>query len=162
MRIGADPPQARRALRQFLESGCVVAGLVDDRIAQSWRRCRRIGIEHSNRLPFDPVDGQELASARELNRVAMLDGEDTIEVRHLPHGFLEDVEPATHPQAQAPDDAAAAQRRATLEEQETEAIGNALKSHGGNVSAAARALGISRNTIYRRLDGLKPLRSSTP
>jgi len=67
MRIGADPPQARRALRQFLESGCVVPGCVDDQIAQSWRRCQRIGIEHSDRLPFDPVGRDQLAAARELN-----------------------------------------------------------------------------------------------
>jgi transcriptional regulator of acetoin/glycerol metabolism len=31
------------------------------------------------------------------------------------------------------------------------AIKKALKEHNGNVSAAARALGVSRNTIYRKL-----------
>ena len=31
------------------------------------------------------------------------------------------------------------------------AIVTALKQHSGNVSAAARALNVSRNTIYRRL-----------
>ena len=35
------------------------------------------------------------------------------------------------------------------------AILGALDAHGGNVSAAARALGISRNTIYRKLPHLK-------
>ncbi|HEY4037729.1 MAG TPA: sigma-54-dependent Fis family transcriptional regulator [Burkholderiaceae bacterium] len=68
MRIGADPSQARRALRQFLESGCVVPGCVDDQIALSWRRCRRIGIEDSERRPFDPVGREQLEGAREINR----------------------------------------------------------------------------------------------
>uniref|UniRef100_UPI003D2EAF60 helix-turn-helix domain-containing protein n=1 Tax=Burkholderia sp. BCCCDS10 TaxID=3390237 RepID=UPI003D2EAF60 len=31
------------------------------------------------------------------------------------------------------------------------AIAAALARHGGNVSAAARALGVSRNTIYRKM-----------
>ena len=31
-----------------------------------------------------------------------------------------------------------------------EAIERALRTHDGNVSAAAKALGVSRNTLYRR------------
>ncbi|MFT3996853.1 MAG: helix-turn-helix domain-containing protein [Asticcacaulis sp.] len=38
-----------------------------------------------------------------------------------------------------------------LEDMETAAIRRALEAHGGNVSAAARALGIHRSTIYRRM-----------
>jgi transcriptional regulator of acetoin/glycerol metabolism len=38
---------------------------------------------------------------------------------------------------------------------EIHAINKALAAHGGNVSAAARALGISRNTIYRKVPNLK-------
>ncbi|ESQ79930.1 sigma-54-dependent Fis family transcriptional regulator [Asticcacaulis sp. YBE204] len=37
-----------------------------------------------------------------------------------------------------------------LEDVETAAIRRALEAHGGNVSAAARALGIHRSTIYRK------------
>ena len=37
-----------------------------------------------------------------------------------------------------------------LQDLEIHAIQTALKNHGGNVSAAARALGVSRNTIYRK------------
>ncbi|KPJ36754.1 hypothetical protein BMUNKI379_00395, partial [Burkholderia multivorans] len=41
------------------------------------------------------------------------------------------------------------------------AIAAALARHGGNVSAAARALGVSRNTIYRKMPsaGTAPLRT---
>ena len=41
---------------------------------------------------------------------------------------------------------------AKLHELERQAIDRALAAAGGNVSAAARQLGISRNTIYRRRD----------
>lgn len=43
-------------------------------------------------------------------------------------------------------------RPAKLRELEREAIAQALAAAGGNVSVAARRLGISRNTIYRRLN----------
>jgi transcriptional regulator of acetoin/glycerol metabolism len=69
MRMGAQPPQARRALRQFLQSGTIAPGCVDEEIGRSWQRCQRIGIDHSDRLPFDPLGRQELARARDLNRV---------------------------------------------------------------------------------------------
>jgi transcriptional regulator of acetoin/glycerol metabolism len=39
----------------------------------------------------------------------------------------------------------------SLGEVEQQAIARALESVGGNVSAAARMLGISRNTIYRKM-----------
>jgi transcriptional regulator of acetoin/glycerol metabolism len=38
---------------------------------------------------------------------------------------------------------------------ELAAILRALDANGGNVSATARALGVSRNTIYRKLPHLK-------
>jgi len=82
--------------------------------------------------------------------LAMLDGEDTIEVRHLPEDFLEDV--GVQACRTPGDDASAATASVgSLQQQEAEAIRNALAAHGGNVSAAARALGVSRNTIYRKL-----------
>jgi sigma-54 dependent transcriptional regulator, acetoin dehydrogenase operon transcriptional activator AcoR len=37
----------------------------------------------------------------------------------------------------------------SLRERQTSAVRSALDQHGGNVSAAARALGVTRNTIYR-------------
>jgi transcriptional regulator of acetoin/glycerol metabolism len=39
----------------------------------------------------------------------------------------------------------------TLEEAETELIRSTLQALGGNISAASKQLGISRNTIYRKL-----------
>jgi DNA-binding NtrC family response regulator len=42
----------------------------------------------------------------------------------------------------------------TLEEVEAMVIRKALRRHGGNVSQAARALGLSRSALYRRLESL--------
>jgi transcriptional regulator of acetoin/glycerol metabolism len=75
--------------------------------------------------------------------LAMAAGEDSIGLRHLPDDFLEEA--GAPP---APLDAAPA---VSLQDSEWSAIEHALRAHGGNVSAAARALGVSRNTIYRRL-----------
>jgi transcriptional regulator of acetoin/glycerol metabolism len=42
----------------------------------------------------------------------------------------------------------------TLEQVERYLIERALTCHGGNVSEAARALGLSRSALYRRLTSL--------
>ncbi|WP_300753561.1 sigma-54-dependent Fis family transcriptional regulator [Janthinobacterium sp.] len=78
--------------------------------------------------------------------IVMADGAQEISLRHMPDDFLDDIESA--PLANNP---ATASSGARLEELEHNAIVEALAAHGGNVSATARALGISRNTIYRKL-----------
>jgi transcriptional regulator of acetoin/glycerol metabolism len=65
--------------------------------------------------------------------------------------------PAPPVPALAPDAPAAAagwQPGQSMDDVETASIRQALNQFHGNVSAAARALGISRNTIYRKLPGL--------
>jgi DNA-binding NtrC family response regulator len=42
----------------------------------------------------------------------------------------------------------------TLDEAERYLIERALAAHGGNVSEAARTLGLSRSALYRRLQSL--------
>ena len=44
---------------------------------------------------------------------------------------------------------------ATMRDVELEAIERTLAQCNGNLSAAARRLGVSRNTIYRRLAGAR-------
>lgn len=63
---------------------------------------------------------------------------------HLPSGFLDCLDA----RVDAPDPAAGT---ADLDAMTRQAIDAALRAHGGNVSAAARRLGISRSTLYRRL-----------
>ena len=73
-------------------------------------------------------------------------------IEQLPEDFLEDVEVGEQKFIAAPVIAeAAAASPARLEDVELLAIQKALKEHNGNVSAAARSLGVSRNTIYRKL-----------
>jgi len=87
----------------------------------------------------------------------MVDSDRLIRPEHLPEDFL-DRFPAedkrageavrTEPALAA---SAASSPPTNLQDMEWRAIQEALQRNGGNVSATARLLGISRNTIYRRL-----------
>jgi transcriptional regulator of acetoin/glycerol metabolism len=82
----------------------------------------------------------------------MVDADRVIRREHLPDDFLDDLAEAPPSGAHAAPAAAAQQAEiGNLEDLEWRAIRQALDQQNGNVSAAARALGISRNTIYRRL-----------
>jgi len=101
-----------------------------------------------------PGNLRQLASV--LRTATLLAGEASeIRREHLPEDFLEDDAGAgmpamavSVPPAVAPPQAAPAPR---LQELAAGAVAQALARHGGNVSAAARALGVSRNTVYRQL-----------
>jgi sigma-54 dependent transcriptional regulator, acetoin dehydrogenase operon transcriptional activator AcoR len=87
-----------------------------------------------------------------LLRTAIVMADDGREIlrQHLPDDFLEDI---AHAQAtrREPDPQWTADSGGKLEQMEISAIQKTLEAHGGNVSAAARALGVSRNTIYRKI-----------
>jgi transcriptional regulator of acetoin/glycerol metabolism len=101
--------------------------------------------------------------------VVMASGSDTIGLQHLPDDFLEEVEMAemvlpratlTQMDLSKPDaeplkgvmrETMAVQFGSSkLESVALEAMAQALRSCGGNVSVAAKMLGVSRNTIYRK------------
>jgi transcriptional regulator with PAS, ATPase and Fis domain len=90
--------------------------------------------------------------------LVMAGDEHEIGLRHMPDDFLDDIQ-----EAQTQDncaDAGVSTARmiasgANLEEMEQSVILKSLEAHGGNVSATARALGVSRNTIYRKVPNLK-------
>jgi len=71
-------------------------------------------------------------------------------VRHMPDDFFDDIDTGA---SLSPAKLVAS--GANLEEMEQSAILRSLEAHGGNVSATARALGVSRNTIYRKVPSLK-------
>ncbi|HEU4376645.1 MAG TPA: sigma-54-dependent Fis family transcriptional regulator [Telluria sp.] len=75
--------------------------------------------------------------------IIMAGDEHEIGLRHMPDDFLDDID--TRPAGQGP------ATGANLEAMEHSAILRSLEEHGGNVSATARALGVARNTIYRKL-----------
>jgi len=84
---------------------------------------------------------------------ALTQGESTIGLRHLPDDFLDDLEIPVTPCEPAPVACAVPveARDLSLHAVTGDAIEQALRLHGGNVSAAARSLGVARNTVYRRL-----------
>lgn len=90
-------------------------------------------------------------NVRQLHNVlrtalALADGA-VIDLPHLTQDFLDELEDtATRNQAVRP--------ALTLKAQSDEAIRQAMQQHIGNVSAVARQLGMSRNTLYRRLKAL--------
>ncbi len=86
--------------------------------------------------------------------IVMAGDEQEIGLRHMPDDFLDDIEQTQAIETQA----TTAQMIATganLEEMEQSVILRSLEANGGNVSATARALGVSRNTIYRKVPNLK-------
>ncbi len=86
--------------------------------------------------------------------IIMAGDEHEISLRHMPDDFLDDIDmhPAVDPVL---DTGKMVATGANLEEMEHSAILKSLEAHGGNVSATARALGVSRNTIYRKVPSLK-------
>lgn len=87
-----------------------------------------------------------------LLRTAMVMAGDDREIlrEHLPDDFLEDI---GIQQTLIANESATAMvcNGEKLEDMEISVIQKTLANHGGNVSATARALGVSRNTIYRKI-----------
>lgn len=101
-----------------------------------------------------PGNLRQLASLLRTAAIMAGDGAN-IRLHHLPDDFLEDLGEA--------DEISTGVGRAGMGAADTRlgdvakaAILQALVASEGNVSAAARALGISRTTIYRKLPQLKP------
>lgn len=93
--------------------------------------------------------------------VVMVGQEGEIREEHLPDDFLDDM--AQQPETAAatscsdtPAEATPTDPRQRLQDVALAAMTQMLRLHNGNVSAAAKALGVSRNTIYRKKDLLPP------
>jgi transcriptional regulator of acetoin/glycerol metabolism len=88
--------------------------------------------------------------------VAMRDDDGEIRVEHLPEDFFDDLCDATpHVSLREPlalDNATARTDSARLTDMTTSAVIATLARYDGNVSATARALGVSRNTVYRKMN----------
>jgi len=99
-----------------------------------------------------PGNFRQLANL--LRTATIMAGDDEeIGLRHMPDDFLDDIDATTTAAPSVMPQPAAGGGK--LEEMALSAILRSLDAHGGNVSAAARALGVSRNTIYRKLPHLK-------
>ena len=91
-----------------------------------------------------------------LLRTAIIMADDELEIglSHMPDDFLDEIDMAPPPAQGLHADTLVA-GGARLEDMAHSVIVKSLAAHGGNVSATARALGVSRNTIYRKLPNLK-------
>jgi sigma-54 dependent transcriptional regulator, acetoin dehydrogenase operon transcriptional activator AcoR len=91
-----------------------------------------------------------------LRTAAVMAGpERQIGMEHLPDDLVDDARRAAAAPSPAPADAAVVVppplSGQSLEAMEVEAIRRAVETAGGNISEAAKRLGVSRNTIYRKL-----------
>ena len=77
--------------------------------------------------------------------IAMVDGGESVERQHLSEDFLAQMEQGTAPSA------ACVATTDSLEKIELHAIQETIRHNHGNISAAARQLGVSRTTLYRKL-----------
>jgi len=108
---------------------------------------RRVADEVLRLFRRHPWPGNLRQLASLLRTASLMAGnEDEIGLHHLPDDFLDDLDAA--PAKPAP--GATPNPHARLDDLELSAILRTLDAHGGNVAAAARALGVSRNTIYRK------------
>ena len=98
-----------------------------------------------SRYPW-PGNVRELAHA--IERAVILSDGDTLDVRSVVGG---DAALATPPDSPSPE-AAPKYDTFDLEILEQRAVRAALKHHQGNVSQAAKACGLTRGAMYRRLD----------
>lgn len=97
--------------------------------------------------------------------VVMVGCEGQIQEEHLPDDFLEELHgstPVAVPLLSAVSTALGSQSLAevsdstSLQDVTIQTMAQMLQLHKGNVSAAAKALGVSRNTIYRKKELLPP------
>jgi DNA-binding NtrC family response regulator len=93
-----------------------------------------------------PGNLRQLANALRTACALLGDGEECIDWPHLPDDLAEELAAAR----QAP---VAEDSESDLRLQAERCIEQVLRSSGGNMAEAARRLGISRNTLYRRLKG---------
>ncbi|HTG80538.1 MAG TPA: sigma-54-dependent Fis family transcriptional regulator [Geobacteraceae bacterium] len=86
--------------------------------------------------------------------VALLGGDDEITVDHLPEDFMEQYRERASWTGRGETDAVSVADQTNLDRLESIAIRHAIRECRGNLSAAARALGVSRTTLYRKTKGM--------
>jgi transcriptional regulator of acetoin/glycerol metabolism len=126
-------------LRERSDLEAIVAGMLAAEAGS-----RRVSDQVLRLLRRHPWPGNLRQLGNLLRTAALMAGDDDkIGLEHLPDDFLDDMSDM--------DAAGTVPGPQKLDDLELSAILRTLDAHGGNVSAAARALGVSRNTIYRRL-----------
>ncbi len=114
-------------------------------------QARQIGADVLERLHRHRWPGNVRQLFNVLRAAAVLAGHDAVMAcHHLPDEFLDETRaPADDGPTTAPSTTPAA--RQSLDAMEHDAISQAVARANGNITEAAKQLGISRNTIYRKL-----------
>jgi len=112
-------------------------------------------LERLQRYPW-PGNVRQYANVLRTASAMLDEGEDSIGWSHLPDDVLQDLEQAAvapPTRVQLPVAVAVAAGGDTLDALSRAAIRQAIDRAAGNMSQAARSLGISRQTLYRKLNG---------
>ncbi|MDP3231083.1 MAG: sigma-54-dependent Fis family transcriptional regulator [Acidovorax sp.] len=146
------------ALRERSDFAALVLRLLADlAIEQGLPADVQMAPDLLSRLAAYPWPGnlRQLASVLRTACAMLCQGEDTLDWHHLPDDIAQALDGAGAAPAAAPAPAArgAALAPQSLQELSHHAIDQALQHARGNVSQAARQLGISRQTLYRKLAG---------
>ena len=140
------------ALRERSDLSALVERLLRTSLPEDTDAARELCLSPSVLAAFStyawPGNLRQLASALRTAVAMLLPGETEIDWLHLPDDLVEELraEAGGGRPASSVGDAAAC-----LQEISRRAIDDALAACRGNVSAAARRLGISRQTLYRKL-----------
>ncbi len=152
------------SLRERSDIGSLIEKLLQEEAGPD----RQVTVSHKVMEAFLcyrwPGNIRQLSNVIKVGIALLDDDEDVIETWHLPDDVFEEIgELAAAPLAGAsargvaevpaavPAAAAGSAAFGRLEEIERDMIQRTLEAEGGNISAAARRLGISRNTLYRKL-----------
>lgn len=123
-------------------------------------RGRQLQLSHSVAELFEkhpwPGNIRQLHSLLRTTCVLLEEHEMQLEIDHLPEDFLEQIE--ISPQTDGPDRITTvpppiSTAATDLEQLQLQAIHDAVRVCGGNISAAARRLGVSRSTFCRKING---------
>ena len=100
-----------------------------------------------------PGNLRQLASVLRTACAMLVEGEDTLRWEHMPDDLVQTLEMAPSAFGHPPDtpDTPTAPAALSLQQLSNAAIDQALQAARGNMSQAARQLGISRQTLYRKL-----------
>lgn len=123
----------------------LVAYFVDNLKAIYNRPELKVNISAVNWLAEQPWPGNIRELKNLVERTVLSSGENSLESDHF--SLLQNPSPAKVNKDQLP-----AVGAFTIEEIEESMIKKALEHHDGNISRTARALGLSRTALYRRLD----------
>ena len=139
----------QRILREREDLEVVVNRLL---LAESEGRPRKVSADVMRMFKQHnwPGNFRQLSNLLRTAVVMLGDDEEAIGAEHLPDDFLEDLSVVLQQEKKENVERVVSQM-STLEDVEATVISRSLKAHGGNVSATARALGVSRNTIYRKM-----------